>query len=112
MHARLNPGDEPIYCLAAPCAEEVNGNNLSKAPLKLGKIDLDLCGAVVLDLAFWQRSRSEPASFPSNFVVSRAARGMKQGFYFAVRKTVDETCFAQRRVTSAFYDFPQYPLKI
>src|SRR6478672_7898932 len=112
MYTRLDPGDEPVHYLAASRAKKVNGDNLGKAPLKLGKIGLDLCRAVVLDLTFRHRSRSEPASFQGNFVVVRAAGGLKQGFHFSVRKTVDETCFAEDCSSTAFNDFPQNPLKI
>ena len=63
MNTCLNSRDEPVHYLAASATEKINGDDLGKTPLKLGKIGLDLRRAIVLGLAFRCRNLSEPASF-------------------------------------------------
>src|SRR5437016_1186074 len=111
-HTCFNSRNESLRCLAARRSEKVDGNKLSKAPFKPGKIDLALCTARLLNLPVRQRHLGKAASLLGDLVIFRAAGRLEQSLHLIIRETFDETRFAQRCVSTSFNDLPQHPLKV
>src|SRR5437899_9267226 len=83
-HTCFNSRNESLRCLAARRSEKVDGNKLSKAPFKPGKIDLALCTARLLNLPVRQRHLGKAASLIGDLVIFGTEVRLEQSIHMII----------------------------
>src|SRR5258705_106489 len=111
-HARLDSMDQPFDRLAAGRAEEIQRDDLREALPQPGGVRFGLRAPAVWDLFFGRRRFLQPPGLPGEPPVVRLPRGLEQGLYLPVGKTVDKTGLTNRSFALARDDLPQDPLEV